>query len=460
MAENLLRTLRCRNANRPGVFGRLASALGAAGANLGDIRTVWVGPEHFVRDIDIIVDDAAMLARAVAEVDAVDDVDLLEVIDEVHELHIDGKLEVRATHPVRTLHDLRRVYTPGVAEVARTIAADPEDSYLYTIRGKAVAIVTNGTRVLGLGNVGPLAALPVMEGKAALLQQFVGLSAWPLVLDTRDADEIVATTLHVAQGFGAIQLEDIESPVCFEVERRLVEALEMPVLHDDQHGTAVATLAAASNAMRRVGLELASARVGIVGLGAAGTAIARMLGAVTAQPVLGSDPGADAIARLVALGGEPARDLADLMARADLVVAVTGRAGLIPAGAVRRGQVILALTNPDPEIRPEDALAAGAAFAADGRSVNNLLGFPGILRAAVDTRARRIDQGMYVAAAHAIARLAGHDELVPNPLRGDVHRAVARAVAEAATKSGLARVVVPSDYMLQVPASTKLPGYR
>jgi malate dehydrogenase (oxaloacetate-decarboxylating) len=454
MAEHLLRTLRCRNANRPGVFGRLASAMGAAGANLGDIRTVWVGPDHIVRDVDIIVDDSATLERAVEAVRAVEGVDLLDVIDEVHELHIDGKLEVRATHPVRTLHDLRRVYTPGVAEVARTIASDPEDSYLYTIRGKSVAIVTNGTRVLGLGNVGPLAALPVMEGKAALLQQFVGLSAWPLVLDTRDPDEIVETTLHIAQGFGAIQLEDIESPVCFEVERRLVEALEMPVLHDDQHGTAVAVLAAASNAMRRAGLELAAARVGVIGLGAAGTAIARMLGAVTAKPVIGFDPGADAVARLRALGGEPARDLQDLMARADLVVAVTGRAGLLASQWVRRGQGILALTNPDPEIRPEDALAAGAAFAADGRSVNNLLGFPGILRAAVDTRARRIDPSMYVAAAHAIASRARANELVPNPLRIDVHRAVARAVAEAAMKAGVARVVVPSDYMLdETPAS-------
>ncbi|RIL04774.1 MAG: NAD-dependent malic enzyme 1 [Proteobacteria bacterium] len=457
MADHLLRTLRCRNANRPGVFGRLASALGSAGANLGDIRTVWVGPAHIVRDIDMIADDEAMLERAVEAVRSLEGVDLLEVIDDVHELHIDGKLEVRATHPVRTLHDLRRVYTPGVAEVARTIAREPDESYLYTIRGKTVAIVTNGTRVLGLGNVGPLAALPVMEGKAALLHQFVGLSAWPLVLDTRDPDEIVETVMHLAQGFGAIQLEDIESPVCFEVERRLVEQLEMPVLHDDQHGTAVATLAAATNAMRRAGFELASARVGVVGLGAAGTAIARMLGAVTSRPVIGFDPGAEATARLRALGGEPAADLGDLMARADLVVAVTGRANLIPRELVRRGQGILALTNPDPEIRPEEALAAGAAFAADGRSVNNLLGYPGILRAAVDVRARRIEQSMYVAAANAISTRARENELVPNPLRIDVHRAVARAVAEAAMKAGVARVVVPSDYQLETSARVPEP---
>jgi len=451
MADNLLRTLRCRIVNRPGVFGRLATAIGNAGTSLGDIRTVWVGPEHKVRDVDVLVDDTAMLDETIEAVRNVEGIDLLEVIDDVHELHIDGKIEVRPTHPVRTLNDLRRVYTPGVADVVRSIVRDPDESYLYTIRGKTVAIVTNGTRVLGLGNVGPLAALPVMEGKAALLHQFAGLSAWPLVLDTRDPDEIVATVLHLAQGFGAIQLEDIESPACFEVERRLVEALEMPVLHDDQHGTAVAALAAASNAMRRAGLDLASARVGVIGLGAAGTAIARMLGAATSRPVLGFDPGAEATARLIALGGEPAKDIPDLMGRVDLVVAVTGRSGLILPEWVRRGQGVLALTNPDPEIRPEDALAAGAAFAADGRSVNNLLGFPGILRAAIDVRARRIDPSMYVAAAHAIAVRARENELVPNPLRLDVHRAVARAVAEAAIKAGVARVIIPSDYMLELP---------
>ncbi|HTY16388.1 MAG TPA: NAD(P)-dependent oxidoreductase [Myxococcota bacterium] len=458
MAELLLRTLRCRNANRPGVFGRLATALGAVGANLGDIRMVWMGPEHIVRDIDVLLESTAALERTVAAARAVEGVDLIDVIDEVHELHLEGKLEIRPTHPVRTLHDLRRIYTPGVAEVALRIARDPDDSYLYTMRGKTVAIVTNGTRVLGLGNVGPLAALPVMEGKAALLHQFVGLSAFPLVLGTRDPEAIVATVLNVASGFGAIQLEDIESPACFEVERRLVEALEMPVLHDDQHGTAVAVVAATTNAMSRVGLDLARARVGVVGLGAAGTAIARMLGDVSERSVLGYDPSPQACERLRKLGGEPAASLAALMLEADLVVAVTGRAGLIPASMVRRGQGILALTNPEPEIRPEDALAAGAAFAADGRSVNNLLGFPGILRAAIDTRARRIDPSMYVAAARAIAEKAGANELVPNPLRRDVHRAVARAVAAAAQRAGVARVRVPSDYQLDQPLRSPFEG--
>ena len=451
MADPLLRTLRVSNLHRPGVLGRLATTLGNAGANIGDIRTVRSGPDHIVRDIDILVEGAEVLQRAIDGLRALENVSLLEVIDEVHDLHIDGKLEVRATHPVRTLHDLRRVYTPGVAEVVKTIAREPDEAYVYTIRGKTVAIVTNGTRVLGLGNVGPLAALPVMEGKAALLQQFVGLSAFPLVLSARDADTLVETVVQVAQGFGAIQLEDIESPVCFEVEQRLVERLEMPVLHDDQHGTAVAVLAAALVASSRAGVDLAASTIGVIGLGAAGTAIARMLGAVSAQPVAGFDPNPDGLARLASLGGEPAKSIEDLMARADLVVAVTGRAGLIPARLVRKGQGILALTNPDPEIQPEDALAAGAAVAADGRSVNNLLGFPGILRAAVDCRAKRITPNMYVAAARAIASLAQKDELVPNPLRLDVHRAVARAVARAAHLDGVARVAIPTDYQLEHP---------
>jgi malate dehydrogenase (oxaloacetate-decarboxylating) len=451
MTDPLLRTLRVSNLHRPGVLGKLATALGQAGANIGDIRTVRAGPDHIVRDIDILVEDEKLLTKAIEGLRALDNVSLLEVIDEVHDLHIDGKLEVRATHPVRTLHDLRRVYTPGVAEVVHTIARNPDEAYVYTIRGKTVAIVTNGTRVLGLGNVGPLAALPVMEGKAALLHQFVGLSAFPLVLTARDADTIVRTVQQLAQGFGAIQLEDIESPVCFEVERRLVESLEMPVLHDDQHGTAVAVLAAALSASARAGLDLATARVGVVGLGAAGTAIARMLAAVSTKSVVGFDPNPDGQARLRELGGEPVADLAALMAASDLVVAVTGRKGLIPASLVRRGQGIFALTNPDPEIRPEDALAAGAAFAADGRSVNNLLGFPGILRAAVDCRARRITPAMYVAAARAIAAMAQKDELVPNPLRLDVHRAVAREVARAAHADGVARVAIPTDYLLEHP---------
>jgi malate dehydrogenase (oxaloacetate-decarboxylating) len=447
MADRLLRTLRVRNEHRPGVLGRLATAIGAAGANLGDIRTVWVGPDHIARDLDVLIEDLDVLEHVLEAVRRTPDVELLDVIDDVHELHIDGKLEIRATHPVQSIHDLRRVYTPGVAEVVQTIVAKPDESYVFTTRGKSVAIVTNGTRVLGLGNVGPIASLPVMEGKAALLHQFIGISAWPIVLNERDPDVIVDTVKCFAGGFGAIQLEDIESPACFHVEERLVAELEMPVLHDDQHGTAVAALAAVTNAMARASLDLARARVGVLGLGAAGTAIARMIQGASERPVLGYDPSPGAQERLRKLGGEVVASLDDLMKQADVVIAVSGRAGLIRPEQVRKGQGILALTNPHPEIEPNAALAAGAAFAADGRSVNNLLGFPGILRAALDTRVRRISREMYVAAARTIASLAGPNELVPNPLRRDVHRAVARAVAHAAQESGVARVATPTDSM-------------
>ena len=447
--DRILRTLRCRNFHRPGILGRLASAIGDAGANIGDIRTVWVGPEHIVRDLDILVEDAAGMdpvLAALATLEAAQEIELIEVIDDIHDFHLDGKLEIRATHPVKTIADLRRVYTPGVAQVVKTIEADPDESYDFTMRGNAVAIVTNGTRVLGLGNVGPIASLPVMEGKAALLSQFVGISALPIILKSRDPDVIVRTVEEFAGGFAAIQLEDIESPVCFDVEDRLVESLDMPVLHDDQHGTAVAALAAAEKAMLRAGLDFEQARVGVIGLGAAGTAIARMVQDVTHHAVLGFDPNPEAQARLAAAGGDIADDLDQLMGEADLVIAVSGQPRLIRKETVRKGQGILALTNPQPEIYPDEALSAGAAFAADGRSVNNLLGFPGILRASIDCRASMITRSMYIAAARMIASLAGDNELVPNPLRAEVHRSVARAVAKAAEAAGVARKAVPSDY--------------
>ncbi len=448
MPDRLLRTLRVRNKHRPGVLGLLTSRIGEAGANLGDIRTIWVGPEHIVRDLDLLVADEAMLRRVVELVRRLEVIELLEVIDDVHDLHIDGKLEVRATHPVQSVADLRRVYTPGVAEVVRTIAGQPEESYVFTVRGKSVAIVTNGTRVLGLGNVGPVAALPVMEGKAALLQQFVGISAWPIVLNLREPQAIVDAVSAIAEGFAAIQLEDIESPVCFEVEQRLIETLDMPVLHDDQHGTAVVALAAASNAATRAGRRIEEMPIGVLGLGAAGNAIARMMQRAVASPVFGYDPNPEARARLSAAGGVVLESQRELMERCDLLVAVTGRRDLIEASSVRKGMCILALTNPHPEINPERALEAGAAFAADGRSVNNLLGFPGLLRGAIDTRARQISDEMYLAAARCIAKHAGPYELVPNPLRRDVHRAVARVVAQAAHESHVARREIPSDYMM------------
>jgi len=260
----------------------------------------------------------------------------------------------------------------------------------------------------------------------------------PILLDSQDVDTIVETVATIAPTFGAIQLEDISAPRCFEIEARLIERLEMPIMHDDQHGTAVVTTAALTNACRQTGIDLHKAVIGQIGLGAAGNAIGRMLMGLTGNPILGADLSYAACQRFCEQGGQQS-SLRQVMAEADIVIATTGAPGLIKPEMVRPGQIILALSNPNPEIDPETALAAGAAFAADGKSVNNVLGFPGILRGAVDSNARRISNEMYLAAARTIADLTPPDELVPNPLDKQVHQAVARAVARVAIEQGLAR---------------------
>jgi malate dehydrogenase (oxaloacetate-decarboxylating) len=292
--------------------------------------------------------------------------------------------------------------------------------------------------VLGLGNIGPVASMPVMEGKAVFYRRCADLSAVPILIDTEDKDEFVETVLRIAHGFGAIHLEDIRVPDCFDIEARLIEALDIPVMHDDVHGTAVATLAAERVACRQVGLEFAHATVGQIGLGAAGFGIAALAAEAGAKQVIAFDPDKSSHKR----AREHGIDIGsydDVLAQADIVVATTGRPGLISPDHVRKGSVILALTNPDPEIHPEVALAAGAAFAADGTSVNNVLGFPGIFRGALSVGAKSISTGMKLAAARAIADLSEAAELVPDVLDKRVHEEVARAVSEAAVAEGLAR---------------------
>jgi malate dehydrogenase (oxaloacetate-decarboxylating) len=270
------------------------------------------------------------------------------------------------------------------------------------------------------------------------METLVGLSSVPILLDSQNVDTIVETVATIAPTFDAIQLEDISAPCCFEIEARLMERLEMPIMHDDQHGTAVVTTAALTNVCRQTGIDLHKAVIGQIGLGAAGNAIGRMLMGLTGNPILGADLSQAAMQRFSQQGGQQS-NLRQVMAEADIVIATTGAAGLIGPEMVHPGQIILALSNPNPEIDPETALAAGAAFAADGKSVNNVLGFPGILRGAVDSHARRISPEMYLAAARTIADLTPPDELVPNPLDKQVHQAVARAVARIAIDQGLAR---------------------
>ena len=351
--------------------------------------------------------------------------------DRVFNRHRGGKIKTVASLPINTLQVLRDIYTPGVARVCLAIQSDPNAAHEFTNLDNTVAIVTNGTAVLGLGNIGPLAGLPVMEGKAALFADLVGLSGVPILLTETQPDRVVAAIAAIELSFGAIQLEDFAAPECFEIERKLRERLAKPVLHDDQHGTAVVALAALINAARQAGRSLCDSVIGQVGLGAAGTGIVRLLRAYGVERVLGADRSPDAIARLVALGGEGA-SLQDIMARADIVIATTGVKGLIKPEWVRAGQVILALSNPDPEIEPLVARQRGAAFAADGKGINNVLAFPGLFKGALGARVTHFSDAMLMAAANAIAQLARGDELVPDPLDKTVHERVAEAVRLAA----------------------------
>jgi malate dehydrogenase (oxaloacetate-decarboxylating) len=353
--------------------------------------------------------------------------------DRVFNRHRGGKIKTVASLPINTLQVLRDIYTPGVARVCLAIKADPQAAHEFTNLDNTVAIVTNGTAILGLGNIGPLAGLPVMEGKAALFADLVGLSGVPILITETEPDKVVAIIAAIELSFGAIQLEDFAAPECFEIERKLRERVAKPVLHDDQHGTAVVALAALINAARQAGRSLRDSVIGQIGLGAAGTGIVRLLRAYGVEKVLGADRSPDAIARLMALGGEGA-SLEDIMARADIVIATTGVKGLIKPQWVRAGQVILALSNPDPEIEPLIARQQGAAFAADGKGINNVLAFPGLFKGALSARVSHFSDAMLMAAADAIAQLARGDELVPDPLDKAVHERVAEAVRIAAVE--------------------------
>src|SRR6266404_4667744 len=351
--------------------------------------------------------------------------------DRVFNRHRGGKIRTVASLPINTRQVLRDVYTPGVARVCLAIQKDPQAALDFTALGRTVAIVTNGTAVLGLGNIGALAGLPVMEGKAALFAELVGINGVPILINETQPARVADIVAGIETSFGAIQLEDFAAPECFEIEQLLQVRLRKPVLHDDQHGTAVVTLAALLNAARRSDVNLCHSTVGQIGLGAAGSGIVRLLRAYGVQRVLGTDRNPNAVKRLIASGGEGVT-LESLMQRADIVIATTGVKGLIRPQWVRKGQVILALSNPDPEIEPLVAREQGAAFAADGKGINNVLAFPGLFKGALEARARRFSDAMLMAAANAIAGLARGDELVPDPLDKALHEQVAAAVKAAA----------------------------
>jgi malate dehydrogenase (oxaloacetate-decarboxylating) len=432
-------TYRIRLPHRTGQLANVAGTIAEGGGLIGDVTTINVGREHSVREITVEVTDRDQAERIAEMIDSLDGFNVLWSRDRALLRHVGGKLTIESTRPVRTVQDMRDVYTPGVARACEAIAEDPSLAGELTMIGRSVAICTNGTRVLGLGDIGPVASMPVMEGKAVFYHQLARVSAMPILIDTKDVDEFVETVVRIAPTFGGIHLEDISAPECFEIETRLIEELAQPVMHDDVHGTAVVTLGAALVACRNAGLTLQEEVVGQIGLGAAGFGIAALMVDAGAKKVLGSDLNPASHERARAKGIEIA-DMETLLREADVVVATTGVPGLIKPEMVRKGQVIMALTNPFPEIEPEDALAAGAAFAADGKSVNNVLGYPGIFRGALLSWARQINPEMKLAAADVIAELAPEGELVPDALDPNVHERVADAVRDAAIKSGVARL--------------------
>jgi malate dehydrogenase (oxaloacetate-decarboxylating) len=431
-------TYRLQIPHRTGQLARVVGAIAEGEGLIGDVVTISIGREHSIREITVEVRDSAQERRIAELLEVVEGVTVLWHQDRAMLRHEGGKLRIDAIHPIRTVQQMRDVYTPGVARVCTAIAEQPHLASRYTMISSSVAICTNGTRVLGLGNIGPVASMPVMEGKAVFYRQFADLSAMPILIDTEDPDKFVETVIRIAPTFGGIHLEDIAAPACYEIEQRLIMALMQPVMHDDVHGTAVVAVAAAIVASQHAGINLEQSTVGQLGLGAAGSGIAALMVEAGARKVLGFDP-QEACHNRARESGVEVTDMDTVIAQSDLLVATTGKPGLIKPEMVRKGQVILALTNPDPEITPEAAEAAGAAFAADGRSVNNVLGYPGIFRGALAAGSRMITLEMKLAAARAIASLAKDDEIVPDPLDQKVHDAVARAVREASDLSGVSR---------------------
>ena len=456
-------TIRVRLDAQPGSFARLAAAVGEAGGSLGAIDLVRVERATKVRDVTVLAADSAHLDRIVEAVRALDGIDVLHVSDRTFLMHLNGKIEVVPRVAVKTRDDLSMAYTPGVARVSRAIADDPSKVWTLTTKQHMVAIVTDGSAVLGLGNIGPEAALPVMEGKAMLFKEFGDVDAFPICLATQDPDEIVAAVKAIAPGFGGINLEDVAAPRCFEIEERLQAELDIPVFHDDQHGTAIVVLAALLNALRTVGKRLDEVKIVTTGCGAAGTAVTKILLAAGARTIVGCDEhGALHRGRPDLVGAKLAyaeltnphdeRGPADeVLAGADVFIGLSVPGAITRAGVERMAPspIVFALANPRSEVEPEE-IEDLAAVIATGRSdypnqINNVLAFPGVFRGALDVRARTIDHEMQIAAAHALAGVITPDELsadyiVPSVFDRAVAPAVARAVAAAAVATGVARV--------------------
>ncbi len=460
--------------DRPGYLGQVTTAIGRAGGTIGSIDLIEVDRGHTLRDIAVDTAGGEHGTRITDAIGAIDGVEVIGILDRTFRLHLGGKIEVTNKAPVKTRDDLSMAYTPGVARVCMAIHEAPEKAFQYTIKRNTVAVVSDGSAVLGLGDIGPAAAMPVMEGKAMLFKEFGGVDAFPICLDTKDPDEIVSIVQALAPTFGGINLEDISAPRCFEIEDRLKEALDIPVFHDDQHGTAVVVLAALMNACKLTGRALSDVRALVVGLGAAGVAVSRILLEAGVADIIGCDSrGAvhtgradyqdgsmPAVKRWFAehtnregRTGAPA----EVIDGADLFVGLSGARNLDASalGRMNPDAMVFAMANPNPEVAPEEA-ARYARVIATGRSdypnqINNVLCFPGVFRGAFDVRARAITEAMKVAAAEGIAAIVADGELredyiIPSVFNRDVAPAVAEAVAREARASGQATAEFEMGY--------------
>jgi malate dehydrogenase (oxaloacetate-decarboxylating) len=455
-------TLRVEFPHEAGSLGKVLTAVGDAGGMIGAVDIVRMRQESSIRDITVNASDSDHGGRIVEAVDSLDGVRVINISDRTFLMHLGGKIEVRSKMPVKTRDDLSMAYTPGVARVCRAIADDRERAFNLTIKKNTVAVVSDGTAVLGLGDIGPEAAMPVMEGKAMLFKEFAEVDAFPVCLDTTDTEEIIQSVKNLAPAFGGINLEDIAAPRCFEIENRLKDELDIPVFHDDQHGTAVVVLAALYNALKIVDKKVEDLRVVVNGVGASGVACAKIMLAAGVKNIVGCDSrgivhegreGLDTSKGWYAENTNPeglTGTLPDAVRGADLFLglSVPDVLTLDDVKTMAEDPIIFAMANPDPEIRPEIAIDA-CRIIATGRSdypnqINNVLCFPGIFRGALDVRAREIDEDMKLAAAEAIANVVPEDSvsedyIIPSVFDERVAPAVAEAVAEAAHKSGSAR---------------------
>jgi malate dehydrogenase (oxaloacetate-decarboxylating) len=461
-------TLRVELPHESGTLGRVTAAITKAGGSIVAVDTLEARGSGTLREITIDCESQDHRGKVIKAVQAVREARLIETIDRTFEVHRGGKIFTGLAAAVKTRDDLSMAYTPGVARVCSAIAENRQKAFKYTIKANTVAVVSDGTAVLGLGDIGPEAAMPVMEGKAMLFKEFGGVDAFPICLDTKDPDRIVDTVKLLAPTFGGINLEDISSPRCFEIEQRLIRELDIPVFHDDQHGTAIVVLAALINACRLTDRKIEDLAVVIVGAGAAGVAVSKILMNSGITRVVACDrSGAIHSGRLDYESGAmnaPKTWLAentneegrsgsptDVLEGADLFIGLSGP-GIISAADLDRmnpDRFVFAMANPNPEVRPEDA-ARYVRVMATGRSdypnqINNVLAFPGIFRGALDVRARAITEDMKIAAAKGIASTIAEEELtedyiIPSVFNRQVADEVSRAVAEEAERAGAARV--------------------